>query len=177
MIDTTPTSDARNSRRASYLWPGIVVALLAGHVILMVVVVLIATSDPTFSVEPDYYDKALHWDDTATQRAANQRLGWVAAVDVGSDIGIRGERTVSCRLTNSAGDPLDGAQIELVAFPHARGAERATQTLEPAGDGRYAAQMRFQRKGTWEFRLRVERGPDTFTYRETRDVYPPGEHR
>ena len=78
-----------------------------------------------------------------------------------------------CTLADRTGQPLDGATVDAVAFSHARGSDRTAVTLLPAGSGRYEAPVRFTRAGVWEFRLAIQRGPDTFTYVEQRDVYPP----
>ena len=78
-----------------------------------------------------------------------------------------------CTLADRDGQPLDGATVDVVAFSHARGSDRTAVTLLPAGSGRYEAPVRFTRAGVWEFRLAIQRGPDTFTYVEQRDVYPP----
>jgi nitrogen fixation protein FixH len=133
--------------------------------------------DGSFAVEPDYYQKALRWDEVAAQHRENARLGWTAAIDVGDDVSVFDERTLTCRLADAEGRPVEGAAVDLVAFPHARGSERASAVLAETESGVYAATLRFRRKGVWEFRLAVRRGPNVFTHRETRDVYPPGESR
>ena len=52
---------------------GTVLALtVAGNLWVM----RIANADPSFSVEPDYYRKAVDWDSTMAQRARNEALGW-----------------------------------------------------------------------------------------------------
>lgn len=170
--DAEPTRPPR-----TWVWPLIVVALLAGQVVLLVITALLATRDPTFAVEPNYYQQGLHWDDAAAQKRRNTELGWSASIVLGNKVSPLGERDVSLTLTNRDGTPLDGARIELVAFPHAEAGQRATVTLEPRGGGRYESSLRFRRKGVWEFRVTATRGPETFTHREERDVYPPGEAR
>jgi nitrogen fixation protein FixH len=173
--DTLATAPALPWRARA--WPILVVALLAGHALLLVFVVLIATRDRGFAVEPGHYDKALHWDDIAAQRATNQRLGWRVELGLGDRVTPVGDRELSCTLVNSDGRPLDGAAVEVVMFPHARGTERTVLALAPRGAGGYAATTRFPRKGLWEFRFTIKRGPETFTKTMTRDVYPPGESR
>lgn len=170
------TPDAPPTPRV-WVWPMIVVALLVGQVVLLAVTALLATRDPTFAVEPNYYLQGLHWDDTAAQRRQNAELGWTASIAFGDKVSPLGERDVTLTLTNRDGAPLDGAQIELVAFSHAQAGERARVTLEPRGGGRYESSLRFRHKGVWEFRVTATRGPQTFTHREERDVYPPGESR
>jgi nitrogen fixation protein FixH len=161
----------------AWIWPLIVVALLVGQVVLLVVTALLATRDPTFAVEPNYYQQGLHWNDAAAQRRENAELGWTATLALGDRLGTLGERDVSLTLVNRDGTPLDGAKVEIVAFSHAQASARATVTLAPRGGGKYESPLRFRHKGVWEFRVTVTRGPEIFTYREERDVYPPGESR
>lgn len=154
-------------------WVGLIVALLLGQIALMLVVVYFATTDPSFAIEPNYYQKGLNWDAVAAQTSQNQRLGWSAKVDLGAEATVRDERAMVCTLTDRDGQPLDGATVDAVAFSHARGSERTAVTLLPAGRGRYEGQVRFARQGVWEFRLAIRRGTDTFTYMELREVYFP----
>ena len=86
-------------------------------------------------------------------------------------------RTLACTLTGRDGQALDGAAIDAVAFPHARGNQRTALVLVPVGDGRYEAKLPVKRNGIWEFRFVVRRGPDTFTMTEQRKVEPPGGSR
>jgi nitrogen fixation protein FixH len=152
---------------------GLVLALLSGQIILLSTMAYVATSDGSFAVEPGYYQKGLHWDDTAAQRRHNAELGWSVRIALGDLASPAGERTLTCRLSNRNGDPLDGATIALEAFPHARGNERSSATLIPTGGGGYETRFRFSRYGVWEFRLVVQRGPETFTHTVVRRVEPP----
>lgn len=174
-MEATVTDRDSNSR--AWVWPVIVVGMLVGHATLMILVVLLATQDKGFSVEPDYYQKAISWDDTAAQRVANEQLGWSVALTLGDTMSAIGDRELICTLVDRDGIPLDGSTVEVEFFPHARGQQRTFVLLEGTGDGRYAGKCRFLRKGVYEFRVKIERGPQTFTLTETRDVYPPGEAR
>jgi nitrogen fixation protein FixH len=159
---------------ARLLWPGLVFVLLGGQVVLVFVMVYIAVSDGSFAVEPDYYQKGLHWEATAEQLRTNARLGWKARLQVEDAATVLGERALICRLTDAAQQPLAGAAIDVVAFSHFRGNERTSLVLEEVGEGRYRTTLCFPRSGVWEFRLVVRRGPDVFTHTETREVAPPG---
>ncbi len=161
----------------AWVWPVIVVSLLAGQMVLLLTTVLLATHDSTFAVEPNYYQQGLHWNDAAAQARANERLGWTVTISLSDSVATNGDREIEIALLNIDGAPLDGAQIELAAFSHARASERATVSLAARGGGKYAAPFTFRHKGVWEFRVTVTRGPEIFTHREVRDVYPPGESR
>ncbi len=49
------------------------------------------------------------------------------------------------------------------AFPSARASHVRSATLEPEGNGVYAAGLPEDRPGLWELRVRVTRGDDVFT--------------
>lgn len=177
MSEPSQSTNDRTGTWQAYFWPCFIVALLSMQVILLSVMVYIATSDRSFAVEPDYYQKGLHWDDIAAQRRHNKELGWKISLAFGDPSGPLAKREVRCTLTDRDGKPLDEAFVDMVAFPHSRGSQRELAMLEPAGDGVYTAEMRFQRTGLWEFRFVVRRDPEMFTHVERIDVYPPGESR
>jgi nitrogen fixation protein FixH len=172
-LGATVTSESRHR----LFWVGLILALLGGQMVLLTVAVYLAESDASFAIEPDYYRKGLNWDATAAQLRENVRLGWTLGLELGEKVSVLCERTVTCTLADKAGRPLDGATVDLIAFPHARGNERASATLIPAGDGRYESKVRFARRGLWEFRFVVQREGQTFTEVQRRDVYPHGESR
>lgn len=146
-----------------HLFPGIVFGLLGLNGAIVGVTLYLAHSDASFAVEPDYYQKALTWDETAAKLERSIALGWTAAVEAG-DPGAPG-RHVSVRLTDSAGAPIDGAAVSLVAFHNARAAEQIRCELPSAGTERpgvYTAQIPADRAGLWEFRITAARGGDEF---------------
>ena len=148
--------------RRAWVWPGIVVALLATHAMVWIAFVTIAADDPSFSVEPDHYKKALTWDRTAAELRESQALGWRAEIVMEGPPSITAARRVVCRLVDRGGNPVAGAQVEVVTFHHARGAERATTTFAEESPGIYAAPIRMPRVGLWEYRITARRGPQAF---------------
>ena len=177
MNERHQTSNEQTSTWQAYFWPVFIVTLLSAQVLLLSGMVYIATSDRSFAVEPDYYQKGLNWDDIAAQQRRNTKLGWKLSLEFGDPTGPLDERELRCTLVDRDGVPMEGAFIDMIAFPHARGTERELAMLEPEGDGVYVTPMRFQRKGLWEFRFVVRRDPEIFTHVERMDVYPPGESR
>ncbi len=176
MSETEPTTDAPSSEfRHRLFWVGLICALLGGQIALLLIMTYLATADASFSVEPNYYQKGLNWDETAVQLRKNEQLGWSLDLQLGEDADEFNERAVACTLTDREGRPLDGATIDVIAFPHARGSQRTAITLLGVGDGRYEAQSRFRRAGLWEFRFVVQRGPETFTCTQKRKLEPPGD--
>jgi nitrogen fixation protein FixH len=144
--------------------------MLGLHASIWVVFALVASRNPTFAVEPDYYRKAINWDATQAIDRASKALGWTVDLETSPTAGESGDRRVSCRFKDREGNPIEGAQVELVAFPHARATERQTLLLADERGGLYAATAKMKRAGLWEFRLTVRRGPQTFTHVERREV-------
>ena len=168
----TDTASRQRERRARRFWVGLILAFLVTQMTLVSIMAYVASSDRSFAIEPDYYQKGLHWDDTAAQLRKNAELGWSLRIELSEQANDRGERTLTCRLTNKVGQPLDGATVDLVAFAHAAGNARSLTTLTPAGDGAYETDLNLARPGVWEFRAVVKRGPETFTHKLERYVTP-----
>jgi nitrogen fixation protein FixH len=140
----------------------------------MFVTVYLTVADRSFAVEPDYYQQSMDWDARMAQQRRNEQLGWQVELSVADQANIFGDRKFLCHLTDRLGSPLDGAVINLVAFPHARGSDRFSATLTPVGDGCYETTLRITRQGKWEFRLVAERQGERFTHTQLSDVHPPG---
>jgi nitrogen fixation protein FixH len=151
-----------------WYWPLGLVALLVASAGANIALVVITSRDASFAVEPNYYAKALAWDETMAQQARNEALGWSLGLRV-DPAGARGRQSVTVRLADRAGAPIEGAQIAVEAFHNARASRILAAALSPEGQG-YAAVMPLDRPGLWEFRLRVTRGPEVFVSTLTRDV-------
>jgi nitrogen fixation protein FixH len=158
----------------AWRWPAMVIALLAGQVMLILVMAYVAVSDRSFAVEPDYYEKALHWDAAQKQSRTNERLGWIVQVAVSQQADLLRNREIRCTVRDRSGSPIEGASVELLAFPHARGTERSKVTLDPQGAGCYSTSMRVARGGLWEFRIAARRGEELFTAVVRQQVNAPG---
>jgi nitrogen fixation protein FixH len=154
----------------AWLWPlglALALALSAGGNVLFMV---LANRDASFAVEPDYYQKALDWDRTMAQEAANRALGWTARVEGAT--ATAGGRRLTLRLLEGDGRGLDGAVVTVEALHGARAAEIVRGRLDGVGEGRYAAELPLARAGLWELRLRAERGDRVFTQRLAAELPP-----
>ena len=155
-------------RSRGWYWPVGLAALLVGSAGANIALVFVTSRDASFAVEPDYYAKALAWDETMAQQARNEALGWSLGLRL-EPTGERGRMTVAVRLTDGAGAPLPGARIAIETLHNARASRVLAAVLEARGLD-YAAAMPLARPGLWEFRVRVTRGPDVFTATLMRDV-------
>lgn len=159
------SSSAKSGDRPSGRgWPIAMGSILALTVAVNLYVFRLASSDPSFSVEPSYYQKAVNWDDELAQRRHNAALGWVATAEL-VDSGD-GATAVRVRLTDSAGAPLGGADVQLEAFAISRASQVVSLQLPAASDtsgGVYAAPLPSGVPGRWELRLDVGLGDERFT--------------
>jgi hypothetical protein len=91
------------------LWPWVIGGALVLHVIGSLVVVAIATSDSSYGVEEDYYQKAVNWDEKRAQDRTNAELGWSLEFEVAPPQRPGEQPTMNVRLVDSAGATLTGA--------------------------------------------------------------------
>lgn len=156
-------------RGRPWLWPLGLALALAVSAGINIGFMIVANRDASFAVEPDYYRKSLEWDQTMAQEDTNRALGWRLAV-AGEGASLPGRLRLVARLTDRAGQPLEGAAVVVEARHGARAAEPVGGVLEPDGGGRYAAELPLVRPGLWELRFDVRRGGDLFTARISTDL-------
>jgi nitrogen fixation protein FixH len=146
----------------AWLWPAVIVGALTLHVMALLVVVFVATRDPSFAVEPNHYQKALAWDSSAARLRASKLLGWRVSLKADTAPDMLGRRRLVCRILDKDGIVVVGATVQLLIFHHARAADRVQVSLSPEQDGSYAAQVPMKHTGLWEFRLAARRGDALF---------------
>ena len=57
------------------LWPWVIGGALVLHVLVSLAVVFFATTDASYAIEEDYYQKAINWDEKRAQDRTNNELG------------------------------------------------------------------------------------------------------
>lgn len=163
-------NQSSSATRSAWFWPALVISLLTGQIVLVLVMAYLAVSDHSFAVEPDYYRKALQWNSEIAQQQANRRLGWTLHVEVSEQADLLQQREVRCVIHDPAGKPVEGADVEIVAFSHVRGNDRQELILTALEAGRYGATVRMTQGGLWEFRITARRGADLMTHIEQMQV-------
>lgn len=143
-------------------WPIGITTVLATTVAANLWVMRIANDDPSFAIEPDYYQKAIAWDSTLAQERQDSILGWRIKPTLGI-LAATGKTRINAILTDSLGAPISGAVVKVSALPVARASEVYETTLAAAGAGEYAGQLDAQRQGQWELRFEVRTGGTRFT--------------
>lgn len=151
------------------LWPAVIAGALTLHVVGSLAMVYFATSNESFAVEPDYYQKALAWDDKRAQDRHNVELGWKLEFTV-EPAAPGHDPKISVDLVDADGSPLNHAQVSLTAFFNARADDRLTADLM-AVDEHYETNLPMRKDGRWEFRFTVMQGDELFTHTDTRHVW------
>lgn len=165
MSSTTDTPAPRTTpRRSGIGWPIAVTVILGGTVALNLWVMRLASSDPSFAVEQDYYRKAVAFDSTVAHERESAALGWRL------EPSVDGARALAVTLADRDGAPIAGATVTVEAFAIARSAHVVTDTLTVGADGRYVARARLDRPGLWELRFAARQGGRTFTSVRRLDV-------
>ncbi|TWT82665.1 FixH [Planctomycetes bacterium CA13] len=140
------------NHRAALRWGGFVVGLLTLQVIVGVVAIILATNDPSAAVLPDYYDKALHWDNQKEAEAASRELGWkftLLAMQEGDKTGIQGQ------LKDGDGSPISIASGTLELYHHSRASQIDKITLPPSSQGTFGISGCLPQDGLWQANLDV----------------------
>lgn len=153
-------SQRRNSGR---VWPMLIVGLILMNMGIVAITIYAATRDPSVATEPDYYAKALNFNETIRQREINAQLGWSADCSITA---TERNTELSVDLRDRAGRPITGATVSAVAFASARSGQRQTLTLASSRDtpGVYAAPIRIERAGLWIVRVSVRHADGVFTH-------------
>ena len=142
-------------------WPLGIVAILAATVGLNIWVFRVASDDPSFAIEPNYYQKAVDWDSTLAQRRENLALGWHLSPTLGAFTARQGAH-LQVTLTDAAGAAIPDATVKVAAFFNARANDIIDTTLVRDSAG-YAVNLPVTRGGVWELQFDVTRGGKRFT--------------
>jgi nitrogen fixation protein FixH len=135
--------------------------ILGSTVAANVWVATIASDDPSFAIEQDYYRKAVGWDSALAQARENRRLGW--RLTSALDPGVAGAARLRATLTDSMGTPISDADVRVSAIHISRANDVYRVTLVPTGPGVYDAPLDTRRAGQWELRFDVTSGSTHFT--------------
>jgi hypothetical protein len=148
-------------------WAFFPVALIVTMVGSLVAMALVASHDPSFAIEKDYYKKAIAYDVTQAQAQENARLGW----HVECSLLTKGrELEVVAVVKDKNGARIENAAVDVEAFANARASRIVTARLEPSTDQRYAGRVPLGTAGLWEFRFTVEARGSRFTEVVREDV-------
>jgi len=153
-------------------WALVPVFLLASSVLGVGSMAFVATHDPSFSTEPDYYQKAVHWDETQAQAAENQRLGYALALPLSFTRNAAQQATIELVVRDRAGQLVSGAEVRAEAFSNLAASEVTALEFSERSPGRYEATLRARHLGVWNFRVSARHNGDHVTAELRSDLLP-----
>ncbi len=140
-------------------WPLFITGLLLLSIGMGVSAVLAARSDGGAQTVPDYYTRALHYDETLHADAQSAATGWQVTLDAGAEIG--GLRTLAFRLVDDAGAPVADAEGEIRIRRPSKIGVVARVPFHATADG-YAVGVPAMTPGLWDVTVVARRGTTVF---------------
>lgn len=157
---TTEMPTAIAPRR--YVMPAVVLGLLGGHMLFIVLVITLSTGDRSFAVVPDYYQKAVDYDERKALLAASAELGWSAQLLPGSTADVMGQREVVLQLRDVQGQPIQGLKVQATGYHLARAGDPVTVSFIEVLPGQYVGEARILKEGFWQFEIRADGADQPF---------------
>ncbi len=143
------------------VWPWVPGMLLASMLAGLGTLAAIATNDPGFALERDYYRKAVHYDRELEQRGESARLAFQLDAKLSrNSTGESGSLVVTAR---DARGPVTGARVTVEALENAHASTVFDLTLVESSPGTYGGTLPALHTGVWELRFCVERDGERFT--------------
>lgn len=151
-----------------HLWPVGIVLVLGATVGANLWVMRVASADPSFAIEPNYYAQAVRWDSTLAQQARNRALGWSIRPAFVRDSSGRLELTVI--VVDAHGREIRDARVRVTAFAVARSAQRIEIPLRQSSIGYTGSLDARAIPGRWELQFDVRRGDERLTAMQRLDL-------
>jgi hypothetical protein len=151
---------SRSIKNSGLAWALLPVMLLFSMFVGWAVMLSFALDDPSFGVEPNYYDKAIHHDAERAMERESRRLGWRLHLESrrSNSQGLG----VLVTLVDAESHPLGEAELRAEAFHLARSSERHHLRFIEGPPGEYRALLGAARPGLWEFRFQADRATEHF---------------
>ncbi len=153
-------------------WPYAIAGLFLLILIINIAVWVNATGDPSHVVLDDYYDRAVHYDESLQQDSINASLDWMVSysflapeegAEDASGSEFRANTLLWVQLGSSDGQPITGASVQLEAFHLAHSANPIQVSLQEGASG-YGSNLRLGPAGLWDLSLHVDKDSVTFTH-------------
>lgn len=148
---------ARAERHACLKWWSFIVLLLGGSVGMWIYAAVLAVSDPSMAIVPDYHEKALQWDKHLEQERAANALGWTIATVPSPAKDVSGKRELTFFVRDRDARPVAGARGSLRLYHHVRAGAAVTVPLVEVEPGAYACEVTMARAGQWQVEITLDR--------------------
>ncbi len=145
------------NRNAALRWGSLIIGLLSLQVIIGIICVILATSDPSVAVVPDYYQKSLDWDDSRKVEAVSDELGWSLVL-----VPLPGQNGASLQgvLRSKEDEPVVIKSGSVSLFHHTRAGDVRMIAIAPNDHGVIAIDECFVVDGLWQVTIDVKNDAD-----------------
>jgi len=134
-------------------WPGFIIALLGIPMLTGTAIIMASSSDGGPRIMPDYYNRAVAWDESQAVDQASRDLGWTVALSVTderAELAVRDAQNQPLKVSGTAAFRL-ASEIE----------PRVVAALTPRQDGQpghYIIEGAPLDHGVWDVQLRLDTG-------------------
>lgn len=133
--------------------PAVVLGLLGGHMVFIFTAIAIGTGDPSFAVVPDYYQKAVDYDEKKALLAQSEKLGWSVDVSASDSADATGQRELIVQIRDAQGKPVGDRVVSIEGYHRARAGEPVSMQCVEVLPGQYVGKARMSREGFWQFTI------------------------
>lgn len=168
------THDAKVAPAGGALWAWVPAIMLGSMLLGLGTMAYVAVDDPHFALERDYYDKAVHWDRSQAAARASASSGLSLSLTRPLVTSADGSVEVEVRVTDRENRPVQGARVQLQAFPNAYAERIETSSLRESAPGTYVGRIERGVLGLWELRFGLVSGASRFHEVVRQDVVKGG---
>lgn len=163
-------TQASNANQAGRYWAWVPALLLGSTLAGLGTLAYIAIDDPHFALEPDYYAKAVKWDQAQARAAESAASGIRLELMQPLAVDPQGQAELRLRVIDQQEQPLRLAKVELEAFPNAYATQVQRATLQEIAPGIYSCTLTRAIEGLWELRIGIEHGSRHFSQALRQDI-------
>lgn len=142
--------------------PAVVLGLLGGHMVFIFTAITLGTGDPSFAVVPDYYEKAVDYDERKALLAQSAEMGWSIELTPAGQADAAGQRDLFVQFRGRDGQPVRGLSVQVTGYHVARAKQTVTMQCIEVVPGQYVGSARIMREGFWQFAVDAEVGDQRF---------------
>ena len=128
-------------------WITAIVGLLSANVIASVGLAVVAATGKT-QIIPEYYDRAVHYDDEIDQAARNRVLGWRTCASISG-------ASIVVDVRDKAGAVVHG-RVHVNGYQRAHADDKVDMALAADVDGVYRGSGRSLRRGIYDLTIVVD---------------------
>lgn len=171
---TNTVSIDQKERTAQLFWTAFILMFFVIQAVIWAIAISITAADPSHTVLAGYDEQALKWDQVKSAQLASEKLGWSCQIEPGNRPDMKGWRTISLKLADRDGRPIEQANITTRAYHRGRAAEVQQLVFEESKPGTYVGRIQVRNSGRWRFEGAATRGTQQFLIDDEQQIEAKG---